>query len=218
LQPDSLTLAFDTSVAHCAAALLCGDQVLHELAEPIAKGQAERLFPLLDDLLSKAGVGWSDLGCIGVGVGPGNFTGIRISVAAARGLAMSLGIPAVGVSSLEAQTEGLEGVVVSVLDARHGNYYFQAFGNLERAQPTKCTLETLPSIPARTEPTVVGCDAGLIAQECAGHVSAPMFPIAVAIGRIARRRAHGTKSRPVPLYLRAPDAAPPKNPAPDILP
>ncbi|MBV1866296.1 MAG: tRNA (adenosine(37)-N6)-threonylcarbamoyltransferase complex dimerization subunit type 1 TsaB [Marinosulfonomonas sp.] len=218
MQPDSLTLAFDTSVAHCAAALLCGDKVLHEMAEPLAKGQAERLFPLLQELLAKADVGWKDLARIGVGVGPGNFTGIRISVSAARGLALSCGIPAVGVSSLAAQAEGLDGPVISVLDARNGNYYFQSFGNLDGAPPTRCTLETLPQIPARADPAVVGFEAALIAKHYAGHICLPIFPTAVAIGRIANRQKHDTKSRPVPLYLRAPDAAPPKNPAPAILP
>lgn len=218
MQPESLTLAFDTSVAHCAAALLCGDKVLEQVVEPIAKGQAERLFPLLESLLSNAGLGWSDLGCIGVGVGPGNFTGIRISVAAARGLALSCGIPTVGVSSLAAQAEGLDGVVLSVLDAPSGNYYVQVFGALDGGQPTRCTLETLPVIPARAEPFVVGYEAELICEQYAGQVCAPAFPIAEAIGRIARRRMHSANSRPAPLYLRAPDAAPPKNPAPTILP
>lgn len=68
----------------------------------MAKGQAERLFPLLEEVLAEAGLSWSDLDAIGVGIGPGNFTGVRISVAAARGLSLSLGIPAAGVSATEA--------------------------------------------------------------------------------------------------------------------
>lgn len=101
--PDGLrVLGFDTSAAHCAAAVICGDRVLAQRVEPMTRGQAERLFPLLEELLAEAGLSWPDLDAIGVGVGPGNFTGIRISVAAARGLALSLGIPAVGVSATEA--------------------------------------------------------------------------------------------------------------------
>ena len=77
-------LGFDTSAAHCAAAVVSGGRVLACRVEPMARGQAERLFPLLEALLSQAGVTWRDLSAIGVGTGPGNFTGIRIAVAAAR--------------------------------------------------------------------------------------------------------------------------------------
>lgn len=215
---DGLTLAFDTSVAHCAAALLCGDRVLCERAEAMTKGQAERLFPLLQDLLAEAGKNWQDLDCIGVGTGPGNFTGIRISVAAARGLALSLGVPAIGVSSLEAQAEGLEGVVVSVLDARRGSFYLQVFGDAEAAPPVFCDPDTLPDIPAASKPCVVGFEAGVIAARSAGKTCEAKYPVAVAIGRIARRRKHSETRRPAPMYLRAPDAAPPRQTAPVILP
>ena len=95
-------LGFDTSAAHCAAAVVSGGRVLAHRAEPMTRGQAERLFPLLEELLAEGGLSWADLDAIGVGVGPGNFTGVRISVAAARGLALALGIPAVGVSATEA--------------------------------------------------------------------------------------------------------------------
>lgn len=102
--PDAgaVVLGFDTSAAHCAAAVVQGDRVLAERVEPMARGQAERLFPFLEDLLAEAGVDWRDLAAIGVGTGPGNFTGIRISVAAARGLGLSLSIPAIGITATEA--------------------------------------------------------------------------------------------------------------------
>ena len=93
---------FDTSAAHCAAALLSGTNIIAHHADNMARGQGEHLMGLLQDLLDGAGHGWCDLTALGVGIGPGNFTGIRISVSAARGLALSLGIPAIGVSSFEA--------------------------------------------------------------------------------------------------------------------
>jgi tRNA threonylcarbamoyl adenosine modification protein YeaZ len=102
LVSEPLILAFDTSAAHCAAALLRGNQVLVARTEVMGRGQAERLMPLLQEILDQAGITWSDLDRIGVGVGPGNFTGIRISVATARGLALSLGIPTIGISTLDA--------------------------------------------------------------------------------------------------------------------
>ena len=95
MRPDPTILAFDTSAAHCAAALLCAGKIEVRVDE-MARGQAEHLMPMLEEVLAAQGLTWADLDAIGVGTGPGNFTGIRISVAAARGLALGLGIPAVG--------------------------------------------------------------------------------------------------------------------------
>ncbi len=211
-----LVLGFDTSAAHCAAALLSGKTVLAQRREAMAKGQAERLMPFLEEVLAQAAVGWSDLDALGVGVGPGNFTGIRIAVAAARGLALGLGIPAVGVSTLEAQAHGLGPVVVSSLDARRGQIYLQVVGG---GPPGLSTLTTPPKgIPETAAPAVVGFGAEVIAPQVSGHVARPAMPLAEAIARIAAARRFSTKTRPAPLYLRAADAAPPRDPAPVILP
>jgi len=213
-----LTLGFDTSAAHCAAALLSGDDLLCARVEPMHKGQAERLFPLLEELLGEAGATWKDLSAIGTGTGPGNFTGIRISVSAARGLALSLGIPAVGVSVLEAQAFGSAGVVASSLDARRGSLYVQVFGTAKPMPPVLCTADTLPPVPARAEPICIGFAAADIARRCGGSTAEPAFPLAVAIARLAASRQFSSASRPEPLYIRSADAAPPRNPAPRILP
>ncbi|MGR3290353.1 MAG: tRNA (adenosine(37)-N6)-threonylcarbamoyltransferase complex dimerization subunit type 1 TsaB [Paracoccaceae bacterium] len=218
MPPEPLVLAFDTSVAHCAAALLSGDRILVERTEFMAKGQAERLFPLLEEVISEADKTWGDLTCIGVGIGPGNFTGIRISVAAARGLALSLAVPAIGVSSLEAQAEGIPGTVVSVLDARRENYYLQVFGDEDSQKPALYSdLKTLPKLKNKRQAVVVGYDADQIANFYGGQVSQPQKPLAVTIGQIAGRRSHMVNSRPAPMYLRAADAAPPRDTAPIIL-
>lgn len=101
MQPDLTVLAIDTSAAHCAVALISGHRCLAHRLEPMAKGQAERLFPLIQELLSKTGKTFGDLSGIGVCTGPGNFTGVRIAVSAARGLALSTGKPALGITHLE---------------------------------------------------------------------------------------------------------------------
>jgi len=98
---DPVVLGFDTSAAHCAAALLLDDAIRGERLELLQRGQAERLMPMLEGLLAGQGLTWRDLDALAVGIGPGNFTGTRISVSAARGLALALGIPAVGVSMFE---------------------------------------------------------------------------------------------------------------------
>lgn len=176
------------------------------------KGQAERLMPMLEEMLAVAGIGWRDLACIGVGTGPGNFTGVRISVAAARGLALALGIPAVGVTALEAQALGTSGPVVSSLDARKGALYVQAFGPQGAAVITD--LESLPNVPANS--TCIGFAADEIAARCGGKAALPHHPLCEAIARIARLR--GDCPRPAPFYLRGADAAPPADPPPVILP
>lgn len=214
---EPLILAFDTAAGHCAAALVRGDRVLAERLEPMQKGQAERLFPMLEEMLAGAGIGWRDLGAIGVGTGPGNFTGVRISVAAARGLALSLGIRAAGVTALESAAEGLPRPVTVLIDARRGEFYAQDFDD-----GTACLVgsEALAGLLERAGVlTGPGAGAALAATGIAGRtVLAPAQGPAVAIARIAARRlALGDLPRPAPLYLRAADAAPPADPPPVIL-
>ena len=194
--PDPIALGFDTSAAHCAAALLRGNRVLGQVAEEMTKGQAERLFPLLEGLLAHTGLAWRDLNVIGVGIGPGNFTGIRIAVAAARGLALSLGIPAVGVTATDAAAHGLPRPCRIVLPLRADHVVWQDFGRGE-TQPRQATQDSLPP--------------GLVP-------ALPVVQPAVAIARIALVRRAYPGPRPAPFYLRPADAAPARDVAPVILP
>jgi tRNA threonylcarbamoyl adenosine modification protein YeaZ len=197
-------LGFDCSAAHCAAALLSGDRVLAAALEEMQTGQAERLMPLLAEMLAGQGLGWRDLAGIGVGTGPGNFTGVRIAVAAARGLALGLGVPAVGVTVLEARAFGLPGVTV-VEDARRGEVYLQEPG----AAPRLAALDAVgPGGPV----------AGSAAAATGRAVSASPVPLAEAVARIAAGRLAARPPRPAPFYLRGPDAALPAEPPPVILP
>jgi len=214
LRHEAPILAFDTSAAHCAAALFRGDASLAQRQEAMTTGQAERLMPMLEEMLAGAGLGWRDLGAIGVGVGPGNFTGVRISVAAARGLALALGVPAIGVTRLEALAEGLARPVAVIEDARRGEVYLQVFDG-DGAAPRLATLEAaaagLSGLP------LTGSAADAAAALSGGAVLAPAMPLAEAIARIAARRAGAPQPRPAPLYLRAADAAPPADPPPRLL-
>jgi len=201
-------LAFDTSAAHCAAALLLPDplnvcRVVQRL-EPMEKGQAERLIPLLEELLAESGIGWKDLKALAVGTGPGNFTGVRISVAAARGLALGLGIPAVGVTRLEALAYGLPRPLVVIEDAKRGQVYVQLFTPAGPG-PAHLADRIVPACPA------TGSAAGEGALPSA-------MPLAEAIARIGAERAGTPQPRPAPFYLRGADAAPPSDPPPVILP
>lgn len=186
---EPLTLGFDTSAAHCAAALLSGDRILAARAEDMTRGQAERLMPLLQEMLASQDVTWRDLARIGVGIGPGNFTGIRISVSLARGLALSLGIPAIGVSTLEA-TRADTALGTACVPAPRGQAYIQPGTGAPRLVPLE------------------GID----------HPVSPPAPaeLAVAITRLAAK-APQDSPRPAPLYVRPADAAPARDAPPRIL-
>lgn len=215
MRPDPLILAFDTSAAHCAAALLSGDRLLVLRHEAMDKGQAERLIPLLDEVLAEGSVTWSDLSAIAVGTGPGNFTGVRITVAAARGLALSLTIPALGVTALEARAYGLPPPLAVVEDARRGEVYLQEFApDADNARVT--TIAALPLECALDRFT--GSAAEAAAAATGGIALTQPVALVEAIARIAATRLHKVQPRPAPFYLRGADAAPPSDPPPVILP
>jgi tRNA threonylcarbamoyladenosine biosynthesis protein TsaB len=218
LPPEPTVLAFDTSAAHCAAALLVEGRLAASRCEELGRGQAERLFPLLEETLAEANIRWKDIELIGVGTGPGNFTGTRISVAAARGLAMSLDVRAIGVTRLEAQAFGTEGVVVSSVAAPREALYVQVIGGTAATTPDLVTLETLPSMPTGVVPTCIGAENDRIAALCGGTSADPAFPLAEAIARAALARKDSASDRPAPLYIRPADAAPPREAPPVILP
>jgi len=200
---EPLVLAFDTSAAHCAAALLSGDRILASRIEPMSKGQAERLLGLCGELLEEAGVAYGDLTALGVGIGPGNFTGIRIAVSAARGLALGLGIPAVGVSAFDALRQGHDGPCACAVDARREQVFVQGFDNPSIATPALYDAARLPAF-----------DGPLIGT----GGQAPALPVAEAIARLAAQRHAANPPRPAPLYLRPADAAPARDAAPVLLP
>lgn len=207
MPPDTI-LAFDTSAAHCAAALLLPDGRCLLADEAMAKGQAERLVPMIEELLAKGGVGFAQLTAIGVGTGPGNFTGVRISVALARGLSLSLGVPAIGVTRLEALAHALPRPVTVIDDARRDAVYVQTFGTDGAGEAVVVAADAVQI----TGP-VTGPGAAL-----AGHTPLPQpIALAEAIARIAATRAHKPQPAPAPFYLRGADAAPPSDPPPVIL-
>ncbi|MBV2358743.1 tRNA (adenosine(37)-N6)-threonylcarbamoyltransferase complex dimerization subunit type 1 TsaB [Thalassococcus sp. CAU 1522] len=181
-------LAFDTSGSYCAAAVLRDGETVVTAHEDMARGQAERLMPLLQNLMTDAGLQWSDLDRIGVGVGPGNFTGIRIAVSTARGLALGLGIPAIGVSTFDAIHFDMPDAVAAVVAPR-GQVYV-------------CPPGGTPELRPMTE--AVG----------AIFLSNPVL-LAERIGRVAATREPGP--RPAPLYVRPADAAPSRDTPPVIL-
>lgn len=216
MPPDRLILAFDTSAAHCAAALVSGDRLLVERLDPMEKGQAEHLFPMLEALLRSAGAGWSDLDAIAVGIGPGNFTGVRLSVAAARGVGLARRIPLHGVSRLEAAAFGLPRPCLVALDARMGRVYLQRFDRMERA-PMIVPADAVPTDLAQGAACLTGDAADRLAPGLGLPVRSASCPLAHAMAQIAAARPDPA-ARPAPLYLLPADAAPPREAPPLILP
>jgi len=169
--------------------MLSGDRIVAVRSEDMARGQAERLMPLLQDMLASQGVAWRDLSRIGVGIGPGNFTGIRISVSLARGLALGLGIPAIGVSTLDAIRAGTASGTPCV-PAPRGQAYVQTGAG----QPRLVAFEDV-------ERPVLPPAPGDLAQ---------------TIARLAVL-APDDSPAPAPLYVRPADAASARDAPPRIL-
>ncbi len=168
----------------------------------MTKGQAERLPALVAELMAQEGVGWPDISLVAVGVGPGNFTGIRIAVAFARGLALGLGVPSKGVTSFQAvaMAHGATSFPFWVaLDAPRGEHYAQRF-----PQGAACILG--PDGLAALDAPVLhrnSLDARALVSAIADH---------------AWHTPTDARLRPAPFYLRAADAAPASDPPPLILP
>ena len=220
MQPNPTVLAFDTSAAHCAAALLLDGQVTTRIDE-MSRGQAEHLIPMLNEVLESKGINWKDLDAIGVGVGPGNFTGIRISVSAARGLALGLDKPAIGVSILQAQAYGFKEPVLSCLDARRERAYVELLhAGTSIIAPQICDLDadSLAKLVVDEQPIAVGDVANSIGGLIGLNVSEPLVQPIEAIALLAAGKVVEPYERPAPLYIRPADAAPPRIQPPTIVP
>lgn len=129
-------LALDTAAETSGVAVLVGGVVRSEVVEASSTQHSRRLFRIIEAALEGAGVAKADLGCVAVTRGPGSFTGLRVGVATAKGLAYALGVPLAGVSTLEAMARGagpFPGVVAPFLDARKGQVYGAAWDGLTGA-------------------------------------------------------------------------------------
>src|SRR5215207_1937465 len=125
-------LAIDTALKACSAALFdsAADEIVVNESMAMERGHAEALMPLIARIMDQGAAEFSDLDRIAVTVGPGSFTGLRVGIAAARGIALAAGKPAVGVSTLStlaaphvaARTDH---VIIAAIDARNEQVYFQ---------------------------------------------------------------------------------------------
>jgi len=216
-------LALDTATSSCSVALWA-DGVKACRTTAMERGHAEALMPMVVEVLAAAGCAFADLGMVAVTVGPGSFTGLRIGLAAARGMALAAGLPCFGITTLEAVVESIDlrrhkdRTVLAALDSKRGNIFAQAFGAVDRplGPPVAVSADDLPRlVPAR--PIVVAGNAAdravraLTDAAVDAVAAAPSVPVAAAVAAIAarRRRVGATSSRsPSPLYLRPADTGP----------
>ncbi len=215
-------LAIDTALEACSAAVLDTDRKsgLTSRSLPMMRGHAEALMPLIAAVMSDAGVEFADLDRIAVTVGPGSFTGLRVGVAAARGIALAAGKPAVGLTTLSAIAAPFfdsdeSKALLAVIDARHSQVYMQLFGPGGRSLIAPRLVHVRDAIrAAMASPTrIVGNAARLVESAWPADERRPplVSPVrAPDIGWIARLGAATADASTAlkPLYLREPDARP----------
>jgi tRNA threonylcarbamoyladenosine biosynthesis protein TsaB len=215
-------LAIDTALAACSAAVLDTRHIAVVASEtlPMVRGHAEAVMPLIARVMDQAGIEFANLDRIAVTTGPGSFTGLRVGISAARGIALAAGKPAVGLSTLAGFAaphiaEDDNSAVVAAIDARHEHVYLQVFAPggktvvPPRIAPLREAVRAAMAAPAR----IVGSGAELIVAQWPKTAPPPVLVEQLGapdIGWIARLGAAAADGHgpPKPLYLRAPDAQP----------
>ncbi len=213
-----LVLGIDAALKSCSVAILEDGEVRAARCLDLEKGHAERLAPMVAEVLAEASVAARALDRVGVIIGPGGFAGVRVGLAFARGLVLGTRAKVVGVTSLAALAAGVSapagGLTAAVIDARRGQVYAALYqgGGLIRVEP----FLAAPDEAVARLVEASGADAVTLVGDGAALISAP--PRFAAAGGpdqidgaiVARLAAKASEplAPPAPLYLRPPDAKP----------
>ena len=221
-------LAFDCALEACSVAITDNDEIVAECCEVRARGHAEVLMPMIESVRLEAAVNYRDLDLIAVTIGPGSFTGIRVGVAAARGMSIAMDKPAIGISTLAALADqAVEAVddttqILSIIDARRSEAYVQLFdvkrGRLLPAwkRPELDTIENIASRVNGKAGTVIGSGTAKLLELVSDRGCWTWCPAVTPSGRSVARAAlseaesSDRRPRPAPLYIRAPDTNRPR--------
>jgi tRNA threonylcarbamoyladenosine biosynthesis protein TsaB len=215
-------LGLDTATWTATVGVIDGERTLAERSRVVSGSHAVTLLPLVEETLSAGGMGLGDVDLIAVSIGPGSFTGVRIALSVAKGLAMAARRPLVGVPTLAALAEaaGGGGVVWPVLDARKGELYAAAFARHEHGLAVirpPMTLSPARLLEALAPPCrLVGEGAALVAEDVRARWGAAIgldpavAPRGTVIARLgaARYRTQGADDIAVlePTYVRPSEA------------
>ncbi len=221
-----LILAIDTALDACSAAVLDTDasKIVAQESQPMKRGHAEALMPLIARVMKASGIAFASLDRIAVTTGPGSFTGLRVGLSAARGIALAAAKPVVGLTTLTAYAAPIVAdnsahPIISAIDARHDHVYFQVVGgdgsSLIRPQVAPITEALAASKFGAAH--LVGNAANILAERWPAEAPPPFkidvqpAPDIVWVAWLGA--AVSPDMAPArPFYLRAPDAKPPKDP------
>jgi tRNA threonylcarbamoyladenosine biosynthesis protein TsaB len=205
-------LAIETSTSLASVALVEGGRLVLARSHARPKQSAEHLLPMIAELLAEAAWQRSDIERLGVSVGPGSFTGLRVGIACAQGLALGLGVPLLGVTSLRAMAravpDAIPGVRCPVLDARRSEVFVAGYGPgkvapellAPLALPALSAIETLGAQLAA--PRVwVGSGLGLLGIPATFSSAETEEPSAYAVGLLAEELSPD-EHPPIPVYVR----------------
>ncbi|MBL6854876.1 MAG: tRNA (adenosine(37)-N6)-threonylcarbamoyltransferase complex dimerization subunit type 1 TsaB [Rhodobacteraceae bacterium] len=194
--PNKVSLGFDTSTSKCTIAVVSGNTILAEKSEEAPKKHAERLMYLIEEALKSAKHDLSHVSSIGVGIGPGNFTGVRVSVATARGLSLALNVPAFGVTTFEALQLGRKGNILCSVRAKKDQIYLSEYQNGIFEQSIISNIDNLPKTKCNF---VIGDKSNLISESLHIKLLEPIHSTASSIAKIAQEFPM-EKSPPKPIY------------------
>lgn len=209
-----IVLAIDTCLAASSAAVIDGDRTLASRTEPMMRGHQEALGGIVRETMEQAGVGFAQLDRIAVTVGPGSFTGLRVGLAFAKGLATALNIPCIGVGTLDALAVGRDGPRLAAIDAKKDQIYWRAFDEEGLGDPAVQAAAEASQIAARLlggrTPLLIGSGSTLLLAHFPGAevLDRPLADPA-AIARLGAK-ADPVVALPTPLYLRPPYATLPE--------